>query len=190
MNDNRLSKKEYFVNKIIDRLKEANKEITEQWNHPVDTNTRHFFLDNLLPKNDVEKIYSAFPTNGEGFFDRETFREKKRTSQSLSDFNLILSDITFAIQDLRVVAKISELCLMDFIEPDPSLYAGGLSMMFRSDYLNPHIDNSHDSKRKRYRRLNILYYVSPDWNLESGGNFELWDEKRTKPIRIGFSRPK
>ena len=184
MNENRLSKKEYFVNKIIDRLEEANKEITEQWNHPLDTNTRHFFLDNLLPKNDVEKIYSAFPTNGEGFFDRETFREKKRTSQSLSDFNLILSDITFAIQDLRVVAKISELCLMDFIEPDPSLYAGGLSMMFRSDYLNPHIDNSHDSKRKRYRRLNILYYVSPDWNLENGGNFELWDEKRTKPKTI------
>lgn len=184
MNKNGLSKKEYFVNKIIDRLAEVNKEITKQWNHSVDTNTRHFFLDNLLPKNDVEEIYSAFPTNGEGFFDRETFREKKRTSQNLSDFNPILSDIIYAIQDPRVVAKVSKLCSMDFIEPDPTLYAGGLSMMFRGDYLNPHIDNSHDSKRKRYRRLNILYYVSPDWNLENGGNFELWDEKRTKPKTI------
>lgn len=184
MNENRLSKKEYFVNKIIDRLVEVNKKITEQWNHPVDTNTRHFFLDNLMPKNDVEEIYSAFPTNGEGFFDRETFREKKRTSQNLSNFNPILSDIIYAIQDPRVVAKVSKLCSMDFIEPDPTLYAGGLSMMFSGDYLNPHIDNSHDSKRKRYRRLNVLYYVSPDWNLENGGNFELWDEKRTKPKTI------
>ncbi len=27
------------------------------------------------------------------------------------------------------------------------LYAGGLSMMFEGDFLNPHIDNSHDAGR-------------------------------------------
>ena len=36
------------------------------------------------------------------------------------------------------------------LEPDPTLYASGLSMMFKNDYLNPHIDNSHDAKRKKY----------------------------------------
>lgn len=67
------------------------------------------------------------------------------------------------------------------IEPDPKLYAGGLSMMFSGDFLNPHIDNSHDGDRHRYRRLNLLYYVSPGWNLRNGGNLELWDEARIKP---------
>jgi Rps23 Pro-64 3,4-dihydroxylase Tpa1-like proline 4-hydroxylase len=67
------------------------------------------------------------------------------------------------------------------IEPDPKLYAGGLSMMFQGDFLNPHLDNSHDGDRNRYRRLNLLYYVSPDWKLENGGNFELWDDTRTIP---------
>lgn len=43
--------------------------------------------------------------------------------------------------------------------------------------LNPHIDNSHDGTRNLYRRLNLLYYVSPNWALENGGNFELWDPK-------------
>ena len=52
-------------------------------------------------------------------------------------------------------------------------------MMFKGDFLNPHIDNSHDSERNRYRRLNLLYYVSPNWNLENGGNFELWDKEKT-----------
>jgi Rps23 Pro-64 3,4-dihydroxylase Tpa1-like proline 4-hydroxylase len=50
--------------------------------------------------------------------------------------------------------------------------------MFKGDYLNPHLDNSHDSSRNKYRRLNLLYYVSPNWNLENGGNFELWDDRR------------
>ena len=57
-------------------------------------------------------------------------------------------------------------------------------MMFCGDYLNPHIDNSHDAKRKRYRRLNLLYHVSPDWGFDSGGNFELWDESRMSPKTI------
>ena len=178
------SKQEYFVNKILQRLDAASEQIIAQWKNPEDTLTRHFYLDELLPQSDVEEIYAAFPRNGEGFFDRESFREKKCTSANLSDFNAILSDITYAIQDARVVNKVSELCSMKSIEPDPKLYAGGLSMMFPNDYLNPHIDNSHDGDRSKYRRLNLLYYVSPDWSFDNGGNFELWNEERTIPKTI------
>jgi len=184
MNVETESKQEYFVNKILQRLDAASEQIIAEWKNPEDTLTRHFYLDELLPQSDVEEIYAAFPRNGEGFFDRESFREKKRTSANLSDFNAILSDITYAIQDVRVVNKVSELCSMKSIEPDPKLYAGGLSMMFPNDYLNPHIDNSHDGDRTKYRRLNLLYYVSPDWSFGNGGNFELWNEERTIPKTI------
>lgn len=73
---------------------------------------------------------------------------------------------------------------MKLLEPDPKLYARGLSMMSKNDYLNPHIDNSHDRRRQKYRRLNLLYYVSPNWRLEYGGNFELWDKNVKKPTTI------
>lgn len=184
MNAETSSKQEYFVTKILQRLDNASEEILAQWNRPEGTLTRHFCIDKLLPQTDVDEIYAAFPRNGEGFFDRASFREKKRTSADLSKFDPILSDITYAIQDPKVVRKISALCAMNSIEPDPKLYAGGLSMMFQNDYLNPHIDNSHDSERSKYRRLNLLYYVSPDWDLDNGGNFELWDDARTTPKTI------
>jgi len=184
MNGETESKQEYFVNKILQRLDAASEHIIAQWKNPEDTSTRHFYLDELLPQSDVEEIYAAFPRNGEGFFDRESFREKKRTSANLSAFNAILSDITYAFQDPRIVNKVSRLCHMKNIEPDPKLYAGGLSMMFPNDYLNPHIDNSHDGDRSKYRRLNLLYYVSPDWSFDNGGNFELWNEERTIPKTI------
>ncbi len=60
--------------------------------------------------------------------------------------------------------------------PDPStmLYAGGISLMATGHYLHPHIDNSHDMERQRYRILNLLYYASPEWDFENGGNLELW----------------
>jgi len=65
-----------------------------------------------------------------------------------------------------------------------------LSMMFPGDFLNPHIDNSHDGDRARYRRINLLYYVNENWSEELGGNFELWDTgvTRQKTIVSGFNR--
>ena len=65
---------------------------------------------------------------------------------------------------------------MSNLLPDPSLYAGGVSAMVKGSFLNPHLDNSHDASQKRYRVLNSLYYVTPDWREEYGGNLELWDE--------------
>jgi Rps23 Pro-64 3,4-dihydroxylase Tpa1-like proline 4-hydroxylase len=35
--------------------------------------------------------------------------------------------------------------------------------MSKGAYLRPHLDNSHDKNRKRYRVVNLLYYVTPDW---------------------------
>ncbi len=46
--------------------------------------------------------------------------------------------------------------------------------MGEGNYLNPHIDNSHDKDRGQWRVFNLLYYVSPDWKLENGGNLEIW----------------
>jgi Rps23 Pro-64 3,4-dihydroxylase Tpa1-like proline 4-hydroxylase len=60
--------------------------------------------------------------------------------------------------------------------PDEFLYAGGLSMMGNKQFLNPHLDNSHDKERERWRVLNLLYYITPDWKEEYGGNLELWPD--------------
>jgi Rps23 Pro-64 3,4-dihydroxylase Tpa1-like proline 4-hydroxylase len=166
---------------IVDKLDSESVRASQQWNNPEGTSTRHFVIDDFLPPAIAKGIYDAFPKTGDGFYNRDTFREKKRTSANLSEYEPILGEITYALQDPKVVAKVAELAGLQEIEPDPSLYAGGLSMMFNDDFLNPHIDNSHDGERARFRRLNILLYVTPEWQLENGGNFELWDRERKVP---------
>lgn len=162
---------------LLDKISKLEASLRAQWSNPVGTKTRHFVIDNLLDPKICDVIYQEFPKNGKEFFDQKSFREKKRTSANLSSYGKVLSDITYAFQDQRLIDLISRIVDFNNIEPDPKLYAGGLSMMFKGDFLNPHIDNSHDADRKRYRRLNLLYYVSPDWRDEYGGNFELWDEE-------------
>ena len=176
-----MSNQSFFTKILLKKIKANEKNIKSQWNNPNATNTRYFYLDNLLPKNICNEIYEAFPKDANGFFNRDSFREKKKTSANLNSYQPVLSDITYAFQDMKVINLISQYIGFEKIEPDPKLYAGGLSMMFKGDFLNPHIDNSHDGERKRYRRLNLLYYVSPNWKLKNGGNLELWNEDRTKP---------
>lgn len=173
-----MTPQENLTQRIISKLQASANAIRTQWKNPQGTQIRHFFIDDLLDVENCRSIYEAFPKDGNGFFNRDTFREKKKTSADLSSYNQILSDVTYALQDIRVVDLIANIVEFNEIEPDPKLYAGGLSMMFPGDFLNPHIDNSHDGERQRYRRLNLLYYVSPDWQSEYGGNLELWDEKR------------
>jgi hypothetical protein len=56
--------------------------------------------------------------------------------------------------------------------------------MGQGDFLNPHLDNSHDGDQERYRVLNLLFYVSPGWSKECGGNFELWDPDVMTPTEV------
>lgn len=176
-----------IVELILEQLDRNEASIRQQWNHPAGTTTRHFSIDDVLPAQLAGDIHAAFPVDGKGFFPRDSFRERKKTSANLASYAPILSEITYALQDPSVVDRIADLVGIRGLEPDPLLYAGGLSMMWRGDFLNPHIDNSHDGARSRYRRLNLLYYVSPDWQLEYGGNFELWDENKRVPRTI-FAR--
>jgi Rps23 Pro-64 3,4-dihydroxylase Tpa1-like proline 4-hydroxylase len=106
-------------------------------------------------------------------------------------YNPLLEEIIYAFQDERVVRMVESITGIPDMRPDEHLYAGGISLMTKGNFLNPHLDNSHDNDRSLYRVLNLLYYVSPDWSLENGGNLELWDhgtEQQQRTIVSAFNR--
>ena len=80
----------------------------------------------------------------------------------------------YAFQDEKIVNLIGEICNANSLYADESLYAGGISLMAKDNFLHPHLDNSHDAERERWRVFNLLYYVTPDWEVENGGHLELW----------------
>lgn len=175
--------REQLVQLIIERLDRDAASIKADFVAEKSVTAKHTAVDDLLPREIAERIASAFPASSEMRL-MDSFRERKFTSKSLDKFDPIISDITFAFQDERVIAKVADLTNIKDAIGDPHLYAGGLSAMERGHFLNPHIDNSHDGEQKNYRVLNLLYYITPDWRSENGGNLELWDEKVTKPVEI------
>ena len=123
----------------------------------INSSTKHFVVDNLLPNDLVQSTFDAFPSKPM-FHYKDSFRERKYTFAKLNQLDSDLPSIlTDAFQSKEVIKSISAITKIPDLEGDPSLYAGGLSRMDKSHFLNPHIDNSHDSTRLRYRRLNILF---------------------------------
>lgn len=145
---------------------------------------RHAVIDDLLPDDLAHAIGAAYPDDGKGFTRLKSFRESKLTSNRFDILPPILGEIAFALQAPEVIAQVKRITGMSALIPDPTSYAGGVSIMGKGDFLNPHIDNSHNGSRALYRRLNLLYYPNPDWREGDGGEFELWDEAVTHQRRI------
>jgi len=160
-----------LANGIVRRLTEQRDNARRQWE--ASGEVHHFVVDDLLDKDVCLQIRSAYP-QGSSMRVRKSLRELKYVAAQMDQYNPLLEEALYAFQDPRVVALVEDITGLKALEPDELLYAGGISMMAKNHFLNPHLDNSHDKDRVRYRVLNLLYYVSPEWKLEDGGNLELW----------------
>lgn len=164
------------------RLERARETLASQWNASGPVN--HFVLDDLLPETWTREIRAAFPQETQMRLRRD-LREVKYVAAQMNQYDPILEESIYAFQVPEVVNLVHEITGLQALEPDEQLYAGGISAMARGHYLNPHIDNSHDKYRRRYRVINLLFYVSPDWTEADGCNLELWpDGPRGKPVTI------
>lgn len=167
----------------MDRLNEEKNEIGARFNEHESFVNRYVAIDNLLPNDLAHRVYEAFPKGNEMRL-MKSFRETKYTSKNIKNMDPVIAEALFAFQDKSVVNLIEQITGLAKQAPDPLLYAGGVSLMEKGHFLNPHIDNSHDKDRKMYRTLNLLYYVTPSWKVEYGGNLELWDRSVRNKVTI------
>jgi Rps23 Pro-64 3,4-dihydroxylase Tpa1-like proline 4-hydroxylase len=156
---------------VAARLEAELGRLSEQWmaTAPI----HHFTIDDVLPESAALAIRAAFPDASKMML-RKSLRELKYVSAQMDAHAPLLEEAIFAFQAPRVVELIQQITGLRSLYPDEHLYAGGISMMGPGHFLNPHLDNSHDKDRARYRVLNLLYYASPAWSLEKGGNLEVW----------------
>lgn len=166
---------------IAARLASAESDLRSQWlsSSPV----RHFFIDDLLPAELVIRAYRELPPKS-SLMRKKSLRECKWVGVEIDRYKPSVGELLLAFQRPEVIDVVARITGLRFMEADPSLYASGIAIMERGDFLNPHIDNSHDGDQRNYRVLNLLYYVSPDWSIERGGNLELWTPSLDRPTVI------
>lgn len=173
-----------LTNLIVNKLNEQHDALKKQFfqTHAVNV-AKHFVLDNLLPTHIAESIYTNFPEPNKMRM-LHGYGEIKLKYMHIKNTSSLLQDLHHAIQDTKVVAAIENITEIKSLQPDQSRLAGGVSALLKGYYINPHLDNSHDIDRKLYRTVNLLYYTSPNWKIENGGNYELWDETVNERIIV------
>lgn len=175
----------YLADLILDKLVLSKEKLKEEFNQIGRINS--CYIDDLLPEDVAKEIYEAYPSPEEMAL-HKSLRENKRIAAQMDLYNPLLEEAVFAFQDERIVKIVEEITGLKEMIPDEKLYAGGISLMATGNFLNPHLDNSHDNDRENYRVLNLLYYVTPNWDINNGGNLELWDNGMGKPQRVIHSK--
>ena len=168
---------------ILNRLNQEKDRLKNAYNDSFE-GIGHCYIDELLPEEIAQMVYDNFPETTETV-QKKSLREFKHVAVQMDRYDPLLEEVIYAFQDKRIVSFFSEIFQIESLKPDPNLYAGGLSIMEQHNFLNPHLDNSHDKDRNQWRVLNLLYYVSPDWALDNGGNLELWPNGlKSDPITV------
>lgn len=90
-----------------------------------------------------------------------------------------------AVNAPRFLAYLEELTGIAPLYADPDLFGGGLHAIYAGGFLNVHADFNFHPKTHKWRCLNLITYLTPDWQPSWNGQLELWSEHLDKdPVLI------
>ncbi|HYE79276.1 MAG TPA: 2OG-Fe(II) oxygenase [bacterium] len=174
-----------YADLILQRLEPDRERLRAEFNTPG--NIRAAIIDDLLPEPLALELAEAFPTADQMVL-HHTLREHKYISAQMNRHDPRIEETLFAFQDPRILRFFGDIMGLDDVRGDDLLYGSGLSLMGEGQVLNPHIDTSHNLAYDCFRVMNLLYYVTPGWQEEWGGNLELYEHGPTRPGRAIHSR--
>ena len=135
----------------------------------------HWIIDDFFPPDKAQRITENFPAyDDKRWYFYENPIENKKT---LQDWLRFPPEIYQTLQELcsnDFIETIKSITLIKNLYPDYGLHGGGLHMHGRGGNLNIHKDYSIHPKLKMQRKLNLIVYMSDDWDPAWGGGLELW----------------
>tara|TARA_B100001250_G_C19742604_1_gene763748 strand:- start:676 stop:1407 length:732 start_codon:yes stop_codon:yes gene_type:complete len=147
----------------------------------------HYVVDNFLPEETAELISNEFISySNENWFVYKNQIENKKTLQDWGKFPKHTYKLFNYFCSPRFVEYISDISGIDNLYVDQGLHGGGWHMHGTGGNLNIHKDYSIHPKLGLQRKLNLIVYISKDWNPDWGGALEFWshDHDNNKPLRL------
>ena len=141
-------------------------------------------IDSFLPPEVATACARAFPLPGsEKWIHYAHLNSSKWGMTDLEQMPDELRSVTVALNSPRFTSALSTLSGVPDVEADPELSGGGLHVTRNGGFLNVHSDFvSHPSNRSWRRQLNLLLYLTEDWQEQWGGQLELWDVEMKRAV--------
>ena len=146
---------------------------------------RHVIIDNFFDDETALKLSNEFPD----YNDEQLWAiynnpiEKKKLTPNWGLFPPTTYRACTLMNTPEFVEKVKKITGIPNLVADYGMHGGGWHVHTRGGKLNIHKDYSIHPKLGMERRINIIIYLSPDWNEEWGGGLELWshDAENNQP---------
>jgi Rps23 Pro-64 3,4-dihydroxylase Tpa1-like proline 4-hydroxylase len=148
-------------------------------------------IDNFLEQSYAEKLYQLFPSDFENWYHYENPIEVKYAFDHIDELPLELKKYFYYLSSDQISKKITEITNIPDLEYDEYLHGAGLHSHPRYGRLNIHLDYEKHPYSGKERRINIIYFLSKEWQESWNGNNELWDQEAMKCVKktqVKFNR--
>jgi len=147
----------------------------------------HWVIDNFLPIETARKLSSEFMDyNYPKWYCYNNPLENKKTCNDWWEFPSKTYELFMHLSSSNFVQQIKELTGIQSLYPDIGLHGAGWHIHGTGGKLNVHLDYSIHPKLNLQRKLNLILYLTEDWNFTWGGGLVFWshDKKKNKPKEL------
>jgi hypothetical protein len=141
--------------------------------------TPHLYIDDFLRPDFAAAVTAAYPNFEQAEQQGRSYSALHESGKvQITDASLFpdpVRRLNDALASDEFLETLVEITGIEDILADPVLQGGGMHLMRSGARLDVHVDFNMTKSEKLFRRLNLLLFLSPTWDAEWGGRFELWD---------------
>lgn len=164
-------------------------------NEYFDIPYKHIIIDNFLDADLAEQCLKSFPEPSDSCWEHANDADievKLRTTWK-SEFEIpeFLVDAVRILNSAPVLNTMGARLGIHKLIPDPYFTGGGLNVTMPGGLLDVHVDGNYHDATGLNRRVNAIIYLNPEWQLEWGGEFGMYDcsgEVCVKKVAPVFNR--
>ena len=141
----------------------------------------YVIINNFLKDEIANTISNEFPENLDNYHHYNNPLEIKYAYDDIENMPDNIKNVFLALCTNKIIDCLKIITDNDKIEYDPMCHGAGLHIHPNNGRLHMHLDyEKHPILENKQRYLNIILYLTKDWDKSWGGQTELWNEDMTE----------
>src|SRR5437588_2309506 len=137
----------------------------------------HLVIDDFFKRDFLDSIHREFPVKNEGY-DRFCIEDGGQIGTNYANgepksFPPAFKQLDALVQSEAFREYVSAITGIEKLEYDPDYFGGGIRESRVGTFLPPHLDFNYHPTTRSHRRMNLLFYLNPEWQEDWGGNLQV-----------------